>query len=407
MKNLGIVFVFLMFISCGNNSGKTIVRYMYWDNTYSDAAKQMKKEFEEANPDIRISLEVSPWNQYWTKLEAATLGKDMPDVFWINFPQFPKFYDANLFYNWNNEYEGLTDIVTSYPQAIKNVYCRDGGYVAFPKGADTTGIYINKKIFQDAGVPLPSTNWTYTEFTNTLVLLKTKLPTNIYPLLMVQTEQGGFEYFVYNNGGYIVSPDGTQHGLRMPGTLLGLEEYKKIMLSDWTPSYTSLQETPVSQLFLSGYGAILTHLSVWIKRFADNPELISNIVTYPYPTINGQNRVVLQSVGDGIAYNSKNIEAAKKWVQFMNSPRGLEIQSQIGIFFPLVEPYTSQFASTFGVSMAPFLDYNNTYSYPSTLNFSKYYTLYNRAIRLTIENNTSIATELSNILPEVDILFAK
>ena len=397
MKKIGLVlFLVMISVSCAKKSDKTVIRYMFWDSTYTEAFKVMEKEFELVNPTIDVLGEVTPWDQYWAKIEAATIGKDLPDVFWMNFPNFPRFEKENLFYDWEENYGVLTNMISVYPKSIKSIYGKNGKYFAFAKGMDTVAIFLNTQIFRNAKVPIPTKDWTYTDFTNTLVLLKEKLPEGSYPMGFTPTEQGGFEYFIYNNGGYLVSPDNSNHGLKLPSTIKGVTEYKKIMNSDLTPEYNSLTETPIQTLFASGRVAMFSHISVHITGFTKNPELLSNIITLPLPKINGQNRTVLQAVGDVIGHSSENPEAAKKWVEFMNSPRGLEIQAEKGIFFPLAEPYSTTFTEKYVVNMDAFKDPNNTYSYPSVIEFSKYSELYNRTIRKIVEEDLNIAEELSN-----------
>ncbi|MGL4677527.1 MAG: ABC transporter substrate-binding protein [Brevinema sp.] len=394
IKALSVLFILLG--ACTGQSNKTVIRYMFWDSTYVLAFETMKKEFEAENPTIRVIGEVTPFSQYWAKIEAATIGKDLPDVFWMNFPNFPRFEKENLFYDWNDNYGELTNVIPSYPESIKSVYGKNGKYYAFPKGMDTVAVFLNKKLFEDTGVPIPSPDWSYEDFLDTANTLQGKLPMGSYAVAFTPSEQGGFEYFIYNNGGYLVSPDNTKHGLNLPGTAIGIEEYQKIVNGALTPDYNSLAETPIQVLFSSGRVAMITHISVHIAGFAKNPELLSNIITLPLPKIKGQNRIVLQAVGDTISYNSKNPEVAQKWIEFMNSPRGMQIQAEQGIFFPLMEPYATEFTAKYKVNMDAFKDINNTYSYPSVVEFNKYYELYNRTIRKIIEEDLDVRESLSN-----------
>ena len=400
-----LILSFLALFSCDKKSDKTVVRYMYWDIRYNEVFNLMEKEFEALNPNIDIVGEQVPWDQYWPKIEAATVGKDLPDVFWMNFPQFPRYYSADLFYDWEGNYGELTNLISHYPDSIKDVYFKDGDYIAFPKGIDTVAIFLNKRMFEDANVPIPSEDWTYEEFIDTINAFEGKLSDDEYAIAVTDTEQGGFEYFIYNNGGYLVSKDGKGHGLDLDATLKGIEEYKNIVTHKLAPDYNSLTETPIQNLFLNDKLAMVTLISVFIEVFADNPDLLANTITLPYPKINGQNKMVLQSVSDVISYDTKAPEAAKKWIEFMNSPRGLDIQAKDGIFFPLTEPYATIFTDQYPVDMAPFKDLNNTYSYPSVQNFNKYTVLYNRAIRRIVDEGVDAKTELSNVASEADKLF--
>ncbi|MDY0393878.1 extracellular solute-binding protein [Virgibacillus halophilus] len=61
--------------------GKTTIKYAYWDKKQEKLMKDLVKEFNKENPDIRVKLELTPYDQYFTKLDAAATGGSLPDVF--------------------------------------------------------------------------------------------------------------------------------------------------------------------------------------------------------------------------------------------------------------------------------------------------------------------------------------
>jgi multiple sugar transport system substrate-binding protein len=48
----------------------------------------------------------------------------------------------------------------SSPEALVKLYTYDGKHYGVPKDFDTIGVFYNKKIFKDAGVELPTADWT-------------------------------------------------------------------------------------------------------------------------------------------------------------------------------------------------------------------------------------------------------
>ena len=75
----------------------------------------------------------------------------------------------------------------------------------------------------------------------------------------------------------------------------------------------------------------------------------SNTVIIPLPSINGSNKTVVHAVGDAIYSNSGNIEAAKRWLAFMNSEEGLRIQTENSLFFPVRDQDAEAYVRTFGI----------------------------------------------------------
>lgn len=62
-----------------------------WDEAQASAYEPVLKKFEEQNPGIKVKLQPTPWEQYWTKLETAASSSVLPDVFWMNGPNFNKY----------------------------------------------------------------------------------------------------------------------------------------------------------------------------------------------------------------------------------------------------------------------------------------------------------------------------
>ena len=391
MKRCLVLLLFLSIISCGKSESgdeKVKIRYTFWDLNFVPAFEEMKKEFELLNPNIEVLSEVVPFGQYWVKLEAGATGGSLADVAWMNIANFPRFYEAGLIYDWDGLYgTNIDNSIKDYADAMKTAYQRDGKYYAFPKGMDTVGFYLNKKLFEDANMPLPPRDATWEEIEVIAEKLQASLPKNNYALGVSADAQGGFLYFVHNMGGYLVSPDGKKSGLDLPQTIAGIEKFRSVQRAPYTPDYASYAETALYQAFAGGRVAMATMLSVYFKGYDD--AILSNTVIHPLPKINGQNKTVLNSIGDIVSASSKNPEEAQKWVDYMNSDKALIIQAKKGVFFPLNEKYIAEYSKAMPIDTTPFYQGVNTnsYPYPSTVEWGKFQDIYERAVRQSVESD--------------------
>ncbi|WP_153050467.1 extracellular solute-binding protein, partial [Streptococcus suis] len=68
----------------GSGSGKTEISYAIWDSGQEPGLRKIADEFEKKNPDIKINIQVSDWDSYWTMLEAGATGGSLPDTFWMH-----------------------------------------------------------------------------------------------------------------------------------------------------------------------------------------------------------------------------------------------------------------------------------------------------------------------------------
>ncbi|WP_153056331.1 extracellular solute-binding protein, partial [Streptococcus suis] len=58
--------------------------YAIWDSGQEPGLRKIADEFEKKNPDIKINIQVSDWDSYWTMLEAGATGGSLPDTFWMH-----------------------------------------------------------------------------------------------------------------------------------------------------------------------------------------------------------------------------------------------------------------------------------------------------------------------------------
>src|SRR5690242_2270095 len=95
-----VLLLVLAFAACGSggaSSGQSVtLRYSIWDKNQAPALEQIVTEFKKTNPTIDVKVEVTPFAQYWTKLETAATGGSAADVFWMNGPNFIKYASNNI-----------------------------------------------------------------------------------------------------------------------------------------------------------------------------------------------------------------------------------------------------------------------------------------------------------------------
>ena len=81
---------------CGGPSdGKTHLTFQIWDVAQRDGMQAMCDAYTEHNPDVVIEVQVTSWDEYWTKMDAAAESNQLPDIFcWAvwNLPQVSIFW---------------------------------------------------------------------------------------------------------------------------------------------------------------------------------------------------------------------------------------------------------------------------------------------------------------------------
>lgn len=62
------------------------ITYAIWDENQKPAIDQNIKDFNETYPNIKVTVDLTPFQQYFTKLQTQGESRTLPDVFWMNGP---------------------------------------------------------------------------------------------------------------------------------------------------------------------------------------------------------------------------------------------------------------------------------------------------------------------------------
>ena len=258
---------------CGASDGKTHLKFQIWDVAQRDSMQAICDAYTAKNPDVVIEVQVTSWNEYWTKLEAAAESNTMPDIFWMHTNQILYYSDFGMLADVTELYD---DVEPNYYQnhfseiSIGNAQGSDGRMYGVPKDKDNIFLIYNKEMFDAAGVAYPDENWTWDDLVNASQTIYDK--TGKYGYMAYNDDQMGYWSFVYQAGGYILNEDFTRAGFDQPGTKKGMEFYVGLQDYDWCPKQAYFAETAPGTAFFSEVG------SMYIEG---NWELMNKCINFP------------------------------------------------------------------------------------------------------------------------------
>jgi multiple sugar transport system substrate-binding protein len=137
----------------GSASGGTVtLRYAMWDEVQRPPIQKSLAEFTRRHPNIKVSIELNAWDDYWSKLQTELAGRTAPDVFWDHVSYFPKFADQGVLTDLN-PYITADKLDTSiYDPKLAGVWKVGGKTYGLPKDWDTIGLFYSTKALKDAGM---------------------------------------------------------------------------------------------------------------------------------------------------------------------------------------------------------------------------------------------------------------
>lgn len=309
------------------------IHHAYWHTAMTDYLEEAKEKFEAENPNIKIVLELSDWGEYWTKLEAASTGGKVADVFQLNGPNNYKYADYGMLLPLD-DYIADSDVdLNNYPEALNKIYNIDGVQYGIPVDWDTIGLWYNKEIFDAAGVEYPNDSWTWED----LVAAAEKISdpaAGIYGIDAGYADQGGFFNTVPAAGGYIVNEDGTKCGFDDEKTVKGMTVWEDLLKSGASPSQAVLNETAGTTLFTAGKLGMIMAGDWVIADFVAVEGFGGKFDAAMLPTIDGNRASCIHGKANCISSATKNPDEAWAWVSYLASEEANVMLGKSGAAIP-------------------------------------------------------------------------
>lgn len=291
-------------------SGQTTVKYMNFssNNGHEADLKAMVDAFEKANPDIKIQVETVPYDSYFTKLQTAVAGNTQADAFELNYENFVT-YASN---------GSLAEITPSTPDVYKpsllDAFKQDGKQYGLPESFSNVVLFYNKALFDAAGIPTPTSDWTWKDEQAAAEKLTDK----------AAGVWGDYQPISYNefykvlaqNGGQFLSADGKKATFDSPA---GVEAANWLIGKSGTtmPTEADGAGTPDfdTNLFTSGKLA-MWHTGVWMFGPLADTSFGWDIAVEPGNT---QKASAMFTNGVVMSAKSEKKEATQKWLEFLTS----------------------------------------------------------------------------------------
>lgn len=333
---------------CGaqdSGTNKTVkLTFQIWDNAQREGMQALADAYTSRNPNISIRVQVTSWDEYWTKLEASAESNQLPDIFWMHTNEILKYADYGMLADVTDLYE---DVSAAYYEdhyseiSRDNAKGSDGRMYGVPKDKDTVCLVYNREMFDAASVSYPDESWTWDDLVSASGQIYDKI--GKYGFLAYADDQLGYWNFVYQAGGRILSEDKTKAEFLSPATRKAMEFYIGLQDEAWCPTQQYFAETSPGTAFFSEQGAMFLEGS-WnlLSEIQNNVDMIGKwdvavLPKCPDPA-EGDGRA---TISNGLCYatgaKGRNLEEAKKFLKFAGSEQGQRIQGESGAAIPAYE----------------------------------------------------------------------
>lgn len=324
---------------------KASITYGFW-NGQEKAVEKIVDGFHQEYPNIKVTTEITPYAQYFTKLQTQASSNTLPDVFWLNMPNFKLYADNGQLAPIDPLIDSKQIALSNYPSDITKFFSANGKQYGVPKDVDTTAMWIDKKLFAEAGVPLPKDGWTWSDYEADAKTITDKLgPQGIYGTVFELAGQTTWYNTIFEAGGYVISPDGKKSGWDLPATRKGIQIWADLIKNGDAPTVQQVTDTMGYQWFTAGKAAMypmIAGASIGIMQQAPNKADLT-VVPMPKDKIAAN---VGHSITNVVAAKSKNLQAAQAFQAYLSGKDAALILAKTGIALPAYKGTSQPFVDS-------------------------------------------------------------
>ena len=353
-KTISLLLVLLMLFtlcSCKNAGGSfdgitlDVIISQYGPNTQEwflgngMNGTSFKAEFEKANPDIRLNLEVVSWNDLYTVVDTRTANNQAPDI--LNIDVFANYANEGLLMP-ASEYcpsELFDDFFPTFAEQSEI----DGTCWAIPAIASARAMFYNKDILDEVGVDVPTT---WSELRDACDEILDFYDGKIYPWGVDMTNdegQAAFAYYTFANGGGFIDEDGNW-ALNSSENVEAIEYAIDLVKDGYTnPNPETQNRYDLQDMFSAGKLAMLIAPNQLPTYVSDKGGKV-NIATAQIPSNDGKNSASFGVMDRLMAFkdesapdSAKRTEAISRFLKFFYAPENYIGWLSMEGFLPVLE----------------------------------------------------------------------
>jgi len=307
----------------GEPAGPVTLTFWHgYTDAEADSLTARLDEWNAANPDVQIEPLFVNNDKALQKLTVALQGGEPPDItyqYGSSLPQLaaaPGLVDLT---SWTQRPEvGWEDFVAGAREAATF----EGRVLGVPALIDNLALVYNRALFDEAGLDYPTADWTWDDFRAAAAAIadpSTQTFGFSYPMDGSEDTVWHYDPLLWQNGGSILTEDGTQAAFASPEGVEALELLTAMAVEDESV-FLDLQNSPYTGLFNSGkIGMLVT--GPW--DLASFPDVDYGVQVLPgfdgdHQTIAGPDMWTVFDNGGGRA------EGALAFIQWLTEPEQMK-----------------------------------------------------------------------------------
>ena len=299
-----------------SSGSKVTIRLATWAG--ENEAKELQQILDELNAksDIYEIVQDSNPAEYDTRLITQLSGNSGPDLFWVSAQRAAQFAAEGIMLDITDQLNASghdAAKVDDYYDGSLMPFSRDGRIYGLPWLQQPVMLYVNKSLFDEAGVEYPDGTWTWADFmdaANRLTIDDSGHHPGDPGFNADAIKQWGFtlngwppsQMFIWQNGGEVILEDFSESPIDTPEAVEALKFYAELINSPVTPSQQVIRDRGFDQMFRN------KQVAMFMGGAADDLDsTVENVQAFMVPAGNGGIKATFADVL-GMAINKKTKE---------------------------------------------------------------------------------------------------
>jgi multiple sugar transport system substrate-binding protein len=289
----------------GSAGQETQIVFQHWMTELKPIFDPVIERFEADNPGVTVQQEILPYGDYWSKLPIAIAGGQGPDLYAMTRPEFEPYAAAGRAMDIESAIEAsgaMQASMAALDDEVIDIYRYNGALLGVPFTVESSAIYFNKTMFEEAGLPLPSEiedTWTWDDMRDLARALTREENgrTVQYGMHVTPNRLPVFD-FIWSNGGELYSEDGKTILAGSPEAVQAMEFLTSLIVEDRvSPDYALARTVGSWEQFMSGTIGMIAGGPAVMSRLRAITDFEWDVAEFPLSPYSGTRRVASNVLG--------------------------------------------------------------------------------------------------------------
>ncbi|WP_231728755.1 ABC transporter substrate-binding protein [Microbacterium sp. CCH5-D1] len=231
-----------------DEGGDKSLTFTTWGSESEEATfKDLISQFEADHEGVDIKLNVVPYDQMFSNIDAQLSSRKAPDLFRVDYGNLGVYSSQDQLLDLSEYFDD--DEIAEFTPAMWEAVSYEGVPYGVPHQTDVSAVLVNTAMLSDAGIDpatLPTTQedaWTWDEFADVAAKLRSSLPSDKFPFVY-NWQLGGaprwLSWLFQADGTFL---DGTTATIDSPAGAAAVDFTKSFFDKQWVPPTSSTKGT--------------------------------------------------------------------------------------------------------------------------------------------------------------------